>query len=99
MNTLEAPTRFIAAEPLTARFTALVGVPLVEAGDDLRYTLRQTRDFVTCNLSGKRRDNYGSFRPRAATPMDEDWRLRIIEEGRAGDIQFVIRARPRRKSL
>jgi hypothetical protein len=32
---LEAPTRLVAAKPVTGRFTALVGVPLVEAGDDL----------------------------------------------------------------
>lgn len=35
MSTLEAPTRFVVAEPVTARFTALADVPLVEVGDDL----------------------------------------------------------------
>jgi coenzyme F420-0:L-glutamate ligase/coenzyme F420-1:gamma-L-glutamate ligase len=32
---LEAPPRLVAAKPVTGCFTALVGVPLVQAGDDL----------------------------------------------------------------
>jgi coenzyme F420-0:L-glutamate ligase/coenzyme F420-1:gamma-L-glutamate ligase len=35
MNTPAAPARFVAAEPVTARFTALTGVPLIAAGDEL----------------------------------------------------------------
>lgn len=35
MNVLEAPRRFVAAESITARFTALAGVPLVKSGDNL----------------------------------------------------------------